>query len=225
MRHLSHKRIVMYLFKWSIQLEHLKNILELLYLLSGPALVFFAYKALEQIKVTKDLAKINAKREAYKVTADESRYFSEKIIPLINILDTKVDELGAQVFLKSSVKVENNTVIVKLFTNYPKHDEIIDQLTGEFVELSNALSDFSTYFVSGIADEKLAYNTLGRTYCDTVKKYAPLLVLISNANDNVIQLFVIWNNRAIKDKALIEKRKLEETIKNTSEITVEPIGT
>ena len=187
--------------------------------------MLFAYKALEQIKVTKDLAKINAKREAYKVTADECRYYSEKIIPLINTLDKKVDELGAQIFQKSVVKVGANSIEVKPFTNYIDHDDVIEKLTGEFVDVANALSGFSTYFVSGIADEKLAYNTLGRTYCNTVKKYAPLLVLISKENNSAIQLFVIWSNRAIKDKALLEKRKIEEKIKNTSEMIVKPIGT
>lgn len=208
-----------------LKLEKLKEILEIVYLLSGPALVFLAYKALDQIKVTKELAQVSAKREAYKATADECKYYSEKIMPLINDLDSKVKNFDVQFLTKSKVKVENNSISVSPFYKYEHHEKAMDEIYLELSAVINALSDFSTYFMSGVADEKLAFKSMSYTYCDTVKKYAPVLVPLTTKEDSTFQLFTIWNTRIEKEKALEEKKKLEEKIKKTIDITVNPIGT
>ncbi|MBT2920573.1 MULTISPECIES: hypothetical protein [Vibrio] len=206
-------------------MEKLKEILEILYLLSGPALVFLAYKALDQIKVAKELAKVSSKREAYKATADECKYYSEKIIPLINNLDSKVKKFDAQIFTKSEVKVENNSISVSPFYKYDHHETAMDEIYLDLSAVINALSDFSTYFMSGVADERLAFKSLSYTYCDTVKKYAPVLIPLVKNEDSTLQLFIIWNTRIEKQKAIEEKKKLEEKIKKTTDITINPIGT
>ncbi|WP_455288189.1 hypothetical protein [Vibrio parahaemolyticus] len=187
--------------------------------------MFLAYKALDQIKVTKELAKVSSKREAYKVTADECKYYSEKIIPLIDNLDSRIEELDVQMFTKSKVKVENNKIAVSPYFQYDHHDSAMDKIASELIAVSNSLSDFATYFTLGIADEQLAYKTMSYTYCNTVKKYAPILIRLAAKEDSVFQLFIIWNTRMEREKALDEKKKLEEKIKRSADITVNPIGT
>ncbi|MFM4991958.1 hypothetical protein ACEUCK_08500 [Aeromonas veronii] len=97
---------------------------------------------------------------------------------------------------------------------------------GGITKASNAISDFATFFISGIADESLAYRSLGRTYCNTIKQLAPLLIpLCQNNDDDVMTLFFIWNNRNEKQAALAEKTKIEKKLKDSSDVYIKPIGT
>lgn len=203
-----------------------KEILEFIYFLSGPALVFMAYKALEQIKVTRDIAKINSKRESFQITAQECRHYSQNIIPLLDTLDKKIEELDVQIITKSKVIITDRKIEIKPFFDYDHYDESIEQLTPYLVKASNAISDFATFFISGIADESLAYRSLGRTYCNTIKQLAPLLIpLCQNNDDDVMTLFFIWNNRNEKQAALAEKKKIEKKLKDSSDVYIKPIGT
>ncbi len=210
----------------SVELSVIKEILEYIYLLSSPAIVFVAYKALGQIKITREIARTNSKREAFKVTAQECRYFSEKIIPLIDALDEKIENLDIQFFTKSEVKIENNSIQVKPFVKYKHHNDTFDEISLNLVSLMNSLSDFSMFFISGVADERLAYNSVSTTYCGTIEKLAPILVPAAGDDaESTLRLYMIWHNRKEKEEAIKEKKKLDKKIKENSSVTIKPIGT
>jgi hypothetical protein len=56
--------------------------LELLYFISGIAMAVAAILALGQIRLTKQIATGNARRESVKLAADLCRYFAESVVPL-----------------------------------------------------------------------------------------------------------------------------------------------
>src|SRR5262245_36326643 len=64
--------------------ETAKPILELLYFASGIVIAVAAVLALEQIKLTKRIAKQNARRESVKLAAEQCRYFAERVMPAYN---------------------------------------------------------------------------------------------------------------------------------------------
>ncbi|MFZ1010299.1 MAG: hypothetical protein WAN65_25905 [Candidatus Sulfotelmatobacter sp.] len=67
-----------------------RGILELLYFASGIAIAVFAFLGLRQVKlgleqlqITKEIARTNAKRESVKFASDQCRYFAETAMPLM----------------------------------------------------------------------------------------------------------------------------------------------
>jgi hypothetical protein len=67
----------------------LKYIVEIISLLTAPIILYLAYRGLEQLKLTKRESKLNSKREAYKITAEQCKDYQTRIIPLQNILNDK----------------------------------------------------------------------------------------------------------------------------------------
>jgi hypothetical protein len=63
-----------------------RPIFETLYFLAAVALAAVAYKGLEQLRIAKDTAKMNARREAFKLAADECRNFAIQVVPLADVL-------------------------------------------------------------------------------------------------------------------------------------------
>ncbi len=80
-------------------MEKLRTLLELIYFISGPLLLYIAYKGLEQIKLariqvneTKEARIMMAKRDSYKISAEKCEHYTSKIIPDINDLDDEIRE-------------------------------------------------------------------------------------------------------------------------------------
>jgi len=146
---------------------------------------------------------------------------------MINILDEKIDEYDVKLFTKSKISIKNGEITVIPYTNYKHHDDSFNKLNPYLVDVLNALEDFSTFFVSGVADEKMAYHTMSKTYCNTVKKVAPILMKITNDSkeNNILVLFKIWHTRIEREKAIREREAIDKKIKNNDETTIKPLGT
>ncbi|MEO4049454.1 hypothetical protein AAFN46_20540 [Pseudomonas sp. CAU 1711] len=204
----------------------LKEVLEIFYLLSGPALVFIAYRALEQIKVSKEISRTNAKRESLILTAKECRNYAQNVIPFCNSFNEKVEKYDAKFFTKSKVTVSDDRIEVSYYKGNDDQALFPEELGEDIMNLINALSSFSNFFISGVADERIAYKSLGNTYCGIVKKLVPILVRIAEEHneDNILKLFMIWHNRKEIENAQKEKEALERKINKQKEISISVIG-
>ena len=101
-------------------IDKLKDILEIIYFLSGPVIAYLAFRALGQINEAKkqvleakETRIINSKRDAYKIAAEKCEYYMTTIIPLINNLDRAVKENNITFFEKSAVVIDAEGVKVK----------------------------------------------------------------------------------------------------------------
>ena len=79
------------------EMSALRDVLEISYFVSGPALVLVAYLALSQIKIAKqqltaqqDATRISAKRDSLKATSEQVARYGSEIIPLQNALFKKI---------------------------------------------------------------------------------------------------------------------------------------
>ena len=81
----------------------------------------------------------------------------------------------------------------------------------------NRLEAISVYFIEGIADENLAYSSIGRTFCECVELLYPFYLISRvekefNQYEKTIKLYNIWKERS-KDLILqIENQELEKYI-------------
>lgn len=214
-------------------MEQFRDYLEILYFLSCPALVVIAYIALAQIKLAKNqieeqrnATRISAKRDALKLTSEQIKEYGVTIIPIINTLDKKIKDESIEFFKKSEVVIGDDNFKV----NPCSDDAEIDKLKNiipEFLNVMNALEGFSVFFVSGVADEKLAYRSLSTTFCHSVKNFLPLIVMLtsdSNSFSVTIKLFSIWNNRLDSEAMEQQMQGLEKKLRSKKEKTIRIIG-
>lgn len=214
-------------------MEDVRKWLEIIYFVSGPAVAVFAFLALAQVRVAKEQLEaqrrslqIASKRDALRVTADQIMEYSTKIVPLINTLDRKIKEEKITYFSKFNVEVHSDSVKVTPVGKDINVDEVIS-VASEIVAVSNALEAFSSYFASGVADEKMAFLSLGTTFCDTVKDIAPLLVPLG-AKDRrfaaVLYLFTTWHCRLEAEALSRQKDEIEKKLETRRPVTIKTVG-
>ncbi|MFM4846994.1 hypothetical protein ACEUDP_20040 [Aeromonas caviae] len=209
----------------------LKPYVEIIYLISGPTLVFFAYKALEQIKVARETSRTQSRRESIRLAAERCEFFHKEVEPEITKFFSRLKEMDITFLEKCEVNIEAGKIKFKAY----KDDEELKKLVNEldtFASLFNKLELFSMYFTGRIANEEFAYHALGKTYCKLVEKLIPLLMMNMFKDEcrHIMSLFFVWhprlekiNNQKRKDELKQELSELNE--KEISDKKIEPIGT
>lgn len=206
-------------------MQTFKQIIEIISLLSGPIIAYLAYKALEQIKEARKTRVINAKREAFTITAEKCEFYMSTIIPLINKVDEELKKQNIKVLKNSSVSAtEEGLKISTKFDSENEKDIVFLELPT--LDLFNKIESFCLFFVSGVAEEKLGYLTIGNTFIFTIKRYLPLIGLLSSDGhyQNTMQLFNIWNIRQEKEKLETNKKTIDKKLEQTKEINIPFIG-
>ena len=214
-------------------MEQFRDYLEILYFLSGPVLVVIAYIALAQIKLAKNqievqrkATRISAKRDALRLTSEQIKEYGATIIPIMNILDKKIENESIEFFKKSEVVIGDDNFKVKPCSDDAEIEKL-KNIIPEFLNVMNALEGFSAFFVSGIADEKLAYRSLSTTFCNQVKDFLPLIIMLSSNRNSffaTMKLFSIWNNRLDSEAMEQQMQELEKKLRSKKEKTIRTIG-
>ncbi|EGR7943221.1 hypothetical protein [Vibrio vulnificus] len=215
-------------------MDYIKEVLETVYYLSGVVLVLIAYLALGQIKVAKQhleeqkkALKITSKRDALKLTSEQIGHYGNFIVPLQTELDIKIDEHKIKFFSESDVTYGDGTIKVAPYTDEKDMAKLL-LIVKEFTKVMNSMEGFAVYFVSGVAEEKVAYHSLSSTYCAMMKKLMPMLVIVDAGNKRFsasMQLFHIWNSRLIAEDLALERDKINEQLKEHRSFSVDSIGT
>jgi hypothetical protein len=161
------------------------------------------------IKENRRQTEIQIKRDALKCSSEQISYFNNILLPIIDDIDTLTMENKLDIFSKDNVGIENRKISIrKRNTTKEKRDCIIKNISN-FARMLNGIESFATYFVSGIADEKFAYNAVGKTYCEIIYKY---MIIFFNDEDDlkspIFELFFIWNDRF----AINKKRRMVEML-------------
>ncbi len=137
----------------------------------------------------------------------------------------KLEKKKITFFDNSRVEISGDKITVK--PNYADDAEYDLVWNLPILKVLNSLESFSLYFVSGVADEKIGFLTIGPTFCNTVKRYLPHLIDLTE-NDNfssIIQLFTIWNARIENNKLEKEKERIENELNKSKPKSINTIGT
>lgn len=223
--------------------------IETSYYLSGIGILFIGYKGLqqltiglkqvsvglEQVSVAKMGIEIRSQREAALLAVKQADIFCNDIIPQwnkINLVNTNksLKNYEGKIIsfdLKESEIDEYLKYYSKNISGKFQKDEYSNFVQDNLL-LANKLESLSIYFINGIADEKIVFNSIGAGYLEIVQQVYPFLCQLIKENDtlytNLRELYYNWND---KTKELELKKQSEfitqqlETIK-TKEI--EPIG-
>ena len=209
----------------------IKVSLETLYYLAGILLLVVAWKGLGQIREAKNQVKeskkartLSSKREAYKIAADKCEYYMNSIIPLQDNLNKAIEDQGITFFKNWTAEIEGN--VIKKNKGTIRNDEREKVMALPTLQVFNSMEAFAIFFTSGVADENVAYLTVGRTYCETVKRYLAFLADLSDDGyfKNVLTLFLTWENRFEKERLEKERVLLDAKLNKTTTTTIQPIG-
>lgn len=239
-------------------IDHNKSLLENIYLISGPilailgCLIFYQIKlakksielADQQIMEAKKYLRTISKREAAALAAKQVEIFMEKIIPMGNQIYNKKEEIDFPKF-NGEIKNFTNDELKEWDKDFTRSfSEKMLKLDLLDIQLINFLEGFATYFTKGIADEEIAFSSVGRAYCNYVESYYPQISITRGSNNpnkhynNLIELYKIWNSRLdkfkIEDELKKKQQKIKEELKDfenikqqasKKEITIKPLGT
>jgi len=215
-----------------------RAILELSYFASGIVIAVFAFLGLrqiklglEQLKITKEIAKTNAKRESVKFASDQCRYFAEIALPLrfrmlqeytrakwTFLSDPKPPD--RLLFVIQDGEIASNRFDLKaLDEQFPNTGEIV-------VNYLNALEAFAIPFASGVADEEIGYRETARAFCQDMQRCMPVIFQMRNENlaryESSMRLFVLWNNRLAAEAAAPVMKAMGE-LKKAAEERIRPL--
>ncbi len=99
-----------------------------------------------------------------------------------------------------------------------------------WLDILNSMEAFATYFTKGVADEEIAFSSIGRTYCYSVENYFFEIADCRNLKDehsfqNTIDLYTIWKERLKKIQLTQEQEELMLKLHKVNETKIDPIGT
>lgn len=184
-----------------------------------------------QLKIAKDTARLNAQRDSLLLSASQCDSYLHNIIPLLNALDAAIKEKGITFFEKAEVDIRGDSIRIRpnlendgLITEMNKLKTIVR----ETLEAFNAMEAFALFFVSGVADETVAFSFVGKTYCNSVGKYLPWVVTLSQDGGyyrSMIKLHLIWHARSERHKLLKDRNRIEEQLNSVRDKFIKPVGT
>lgn len=213
-------------------MEELKDWLEIIYLLCGPLIVLIAYLALGQIKVAKQqleeqrkMLHVTSKRDTLKLTSEQVALFLDKIVKLANVLNEKL--VAENITILDEFNVEFCSDSIKLIPPKGDFKFNLERFISEFAALSNSMESFSVFFIAGVTDEKLAFLSVGSSFCTNMKKLSPIMIPLSKNTGNytsVLSLYSIWGSRLERESLEKQKEEIESKIKNKNNMSVRVVG-
>lgn len=208
-----------------------KSIVENVYYLSGILILISIVVGIIQLILTKKALVVTSKREAANLAAKKVDDYVMRIIPLIDKLFYKENELKMEKpkvelskFNQSTLKKEiGETEYIKIFKERLK-------VMSYVLAILNALEAFSVYFVKNVADEEIAYSCIGITFVHTVDSLCfDVCACIKDDDDmsfqNMIKLYEIWSNRIKKEKLRKDHQAVLSQLQRIPDVVLKPIGT
>jgi hypothetical protein len=215
----------------------LRAILELGYFAAGIAIAVAAFLGLEQLKITKEIARTNAKREALKFAAERCQYFAEYAVPALAKFDAEYKRLELK-FLTNQPPpqwaVQNGEITNQNFDT-KQLDAEVPRIMEFLVSYINTLEAFAMAFVAGVADDDLGFRATAMAFCGGVRLIMPAIFQMRRTGngrfESTIKLFELWNIRLVANAVAPHMKALEGGLKQIADLTraaqekIKPLGT
>ncbi len=208
-----------------------RAVLELLYFVSSIVIAVAAVFALTQIRLTKQIAKANARRESVKLAAELCRYFAETVVPLGSKATEDYNRLGlkflgvfpppgqAAFVIQSGEIVSHHFNLKQLAEELPKIQAVVTYL--------NALEAFAIPFAAGVADEDIGYRETARPFHQAAQTCMPaifqLRVLQAGRFESVVRLYASWNRRLAAEVTAPVMKAMQELARDAGKDRIKPL--
>jgi hypothetical protein len=206
----------------------IKEGIEIFYYLSSIGLLIGIIVGLKQLRLMKKDFEIKNQRASIEKSIEYLNLFATEFIPKVGDVTYDIRKRTEQLY-KGPINPD-----FRFDDNCNENASYIKELLKismdcDAVTVLNRFEYFSAAFVSGLADEELAFNPLGRLYCDYIEQlYVVMCYLRKDGDQNsfgyTVKLYKIWKGRL--EKAELEKKrsKLDEEISKIQEERIRFIG-
>lgn len=211
-----------------------RNWLEVLYFISGVVVMFLIgfglrqlFLAKEQIETTKEIFKTQSRRAAVEAAVIECRVFSEAVVQTSLALD-KYCKDNSITYFKDAVftRTDDGFSVDISKTN---HDDIeklegAEEIINRFI---NGLEAFSLFFLSGVADENIAFHTNAKTFIKLAEEAFKIFPICADKDDAepIKALYFMWHKKYEAKKLKIEQKEISKKLSNYKEQQIKAIGT
>lgn len=214
--------------------NEIRNWLEVIYFASGIILMILAglglrqlHLAKEQIETTKKIFKTQSKRAAIEAAIIECKNFSESIVQTSIALDKYCEDNSITYFEDTLfIKTEDGFSIDPTKIN-PDDVSKLSNASDIINKFVNGLEGFALFFLSGVADEKIAFHVNAKTYlmlAEQAFKLFPIGDIEEDDLEPVKTLYFMWHKKYEAKKLKIEHTKISKKLQNYKEHTINPIG-
>lgn len=204
-------------------INKIRPFLEALYFIAGIFVAFAAGLAFKQISILKKTLQVQSKRDALKITSEQCDNYFNRIIGLQNELNRKIKEHDVKYFDGWEVTIKDDSI--SAHRKSPPDIHGFSEIHKELCVL-NSMESFSSFFVSNVGDEKVAYDTVGTTFLNFNRKLMPWIINCrkDGYHKNLSALFLKWEMRRINEELQKKKLELDNKLKQTSFKTGVPLG-
>jgi hypothetical protein len=141
-----------------------------------------------------------------------------------NVFD-KRKELNCDYFDNENWVIDTDGLEVKVECKIQK--EPCEDVWFQAGELLNALDGFAVFFISGVADESVAYKAISSAYISISERYMPLAKVANNHDGYYsahLELYVLWKNRKKQEQLQLKISDLNDEIKKNIVSKKEVVG-
>lgn len=196
--------------------------IEILYFIAGIIVAVAAVIALKQIAIMKETASNQSKRDAIKISSEQCNNYLTNIIKLQNDFYQILKNKNISYKDNWTVDIDGNNIVI----HYNKEVDFVSFYHLDFCKVFNAMEAFATYFTNSLADEMVAYFSLGTTYINQVETYLPFLLDFNNDGYylNIVKLYLIWKKRMISIELKQQQKKINDKMRKCKSETIKPVG-
>jgi len=184
--------------------------------------------AKDQLETSKNIFKTQSKRAAVEAAVVECRNFAETVIQESLALDRFCIKEGITYFDDVIFKKTDEGFSLDC-KNVDNNDaEKLDGAEEIITKLMNGMEVYALFFLSGIADEGIAFHTNAKTFielAETVFKIIPLCNIDKDDIKPVKTLYFMWHKKLEAKKLRIERKEIENKLSSYKEVNLESIGT
>ncbi|URN96221.1 MAG: hypothetical protein NAG76_08325 [Candidatus Pristimantibacillus lignocellulolyticus] len=217
----------------------LRDILETAYFITGgPLLAGIAFYGLRQIKVSKNDIYIRSERESIILASEQVKEYLNSVMPLYNDTYEKMEKYNFIIeedHPVSDFKYETYIKTVSRSMVQTRKDEL-EKLYDEIIDYCNTLEAFSIYFTKKIANEEVAFSSIGVSFATAIRIYYPYICILTKDDpgnyNNLKELAELWCERQIdylkEEKIKQVKENLEELQSDINDIkkpSIKTLGT
>ena len=216
-------------------LSEIRSWLELAYFVSQVLLMIIVLLGLRQLTLAKNqlvlsesIFRTQSKRQSVEAAVLECRRFSETIVLDCLALD--------QYCKKHDISYFDDVVFARTergFTVDPskakKEDIVKIGEAGELLnKLINGMEAYALFFLSGVADEKIAYHCNAKTYVETAEhlfKLFPICNVDDEDAEPVKVLYMRWRKKREEADLKVQRAALDKKLSEYSVKQIKAIGT
>lgn len=208
-------------------MNSMRDVFEIIYFITaGPILTCIALFGLQQLKIAKDTAKMSAKRESYRLASEQCFHYISHIIPSQDALNKSITDKRFTYFEESEVIIDGDSIQVK-YPNFLNQQQFVSIL-GELLAVINQMEGFAVFFISGVADESIAFSSVGHSFCSIVRTLLPGIKFLGGGKEhyiNLLKLFLMWDKRINTIDLLDKQAQIAALLKKVDNKPMHPLGT